>query len=343
MQEENRVEQRTVASLAGAAQPYFVLNKSLTLIRTCQFCMLPAVKRAFGGKQMMNAQVPNSPHISLQLQEGIPSRITPRSFYLWGLLLSLAMWITLPSLFLPQKDVQTFLNSFGCDWLFAGILPFLCMAAALVYLVESFSSPVFAYLRHLKTAEDVVTYIQRLKTYPPSVAFSCQCYHTETRTRHVTETYTDANGYTQTRQRAEQYQETVITYSETQPFVFSRWEECSADLTAAIFCYQYTCIDFEIACPRGNLRTEERYNAEKTQFIARNQYRDAGFSFWENCSLHDFTPKMLSIVDIKKKSPLLHWSTYILVTLLMLSWPYRLWFDRSTVYGHFCFQKRIFL
>jgi hypothetical protein len=51
----------------------------------------------------------------------------------------------------------------------------------------------------------------------------------------------------------------------------------------------------------------------------------------------------LSIIDLKKKSGLMHWMIYILSSIMTLSWVYRKWLDGETVKGHFEFRKVIYI
>lgn len=291
----------------------------------------------------MNTQLEHAAIREVSLQSGESVGIPRKRRYIGGLVLSIILWITFPCLFAYWFDPEGRWRAFGQEWLTAGNLSVVFVVAAVVYLIEAFCSPAFAYLRNLRVVEDVVSYIQRLRSYSPDLTFSCECSHDEMRTRVVTETQTDADGNSRTVTRTETYTETVVTYRESQAFRYARCEDRSAEMTDEIYRCAYTCIDFSLDCRPGNQETEERYQQEKADFIERNRHRDARFSFSERQTLQDFKPKLLSVVDRNRKSPLIHWSVYLLATLLMLSWPYRIWFERQTAHGKFQFRKLIYL
>jgi len=292
----------------------------------------------------------------LQLQSGAASLPVRKYIYVFGFLLSLTMWFSVLCIWTVPLFLTRILQCVGSGFLPRDASLAITVIATAAYLLNSFRASILGYLWNLNAVEDVVAYIRRLQTTPPQLGFSCECYHMETRTRYVTEHYTEYQHeydssskssrsvpVTKTRQKLETYQERVVTFSESERFVFARWEDISEKLTDTIYQYQATRVDFSFTVDAGDRATQKRYNTVKQNFIARNQERDSSFEFSEHCRIEDFHPKMLSIVDLKKKSPLMHWSCYVVFTLCGLSWPYRIWFDRKTVYGAFMFRKRVFI
>jgi hypothetical protein len=49
------------------------------------------------------------------------------------------------------------------------------------------------------------------------------------------------------------------------------------------------------------------------------------------------------MMAIGNMTPLMHWAVYVICTLFMASWPYRLWLGRKTVKGKFVFRKEIYM
>ena len=291
-----------------------------------------------------------------QLQRGAATPSVRNHIYAFGFLLSFLMWFSLLCVLFTPSLLPRILHGIGWGSPPSEASLAITIFATLAYLLNAFRSSALRYLWHLNLVEDVVTYIGRLQATPPQLGFSCECYHMETRTRYVTEHYTEYQHeydssskcsrsvpVTKTRQKLETYQARVVTFSETERFKFARWEDISEQLTDIIYQYQATRIDFSFAVDAGDGTTQKRYNTVKQNFITKNQKRDSNFDFNEYCRIDGFHPKMLSIVDLKKKSPLLHWSCYVALTLCGLSWPYRIWFDRKTVYGVFMFRKSVFV
>lgn len=233
------------------------------------------------------------------------------------------------------------------------------MIAALsvvVYLIHAFATPTFHYLWNLNVVEDVVSHIRRRLQTPPELGFNCECFHIETRVRYVTEYYTDWDtrynassgrpervSVTKSRQKRETYQEKVVTFTGHEVFSYARWEDVTTPLTQDIYRFQAIRVQFLCEVGFGDLVTAGRHGDQKRRFIQSHQYRDQQFNFSEYRIFSGFKPKMLSVVDMKNKSFLLHWLSFTLLTLLGLSWPYRLWFDRTTIQGSFTFRKNVFL
>ena len=63
---------------------------------------------------------------------------------------------------------------------------------------------------------------------------------------------------------------------------------------------------------------------------------------WDRFEIQDFQSKMLSVRDVHQVSPLLQWRTYVLLSLVGLSLPYRFWLDRISVHAQFCFDKVVY-
>ncbi len=277
----------------------------------------------------------------LQLQEGVDSPERSPCASPFALVLNLALWGA--AIFAATAS--------GSDRENANIA---LAVAGLAYAIEALCSPVQRYLWRLDPVEDVVAYLARVRETAPELGFSCECSHMETRMRMVTDTFTETKQQfdpatnstvsvpvTRTQQRMETYQERVVTHSETRPFSFSAWDDVSAALTEDIYRCAATAVDCSKGFEFGDPSVEERYQAERGAFILRNKGRDATFDFTEYFRISGFQSKLLSVVDLNRKSPLLHWFWFAVATLAGLSWLYRLWFDRNTTSAAFHFQKRI--
>lgn len=296
-----------------------------------------------------------STETTIQLQVDIPLDVQPQRFYVWGFLLTIILWFSLIVIIgeILAKALEGSLHEYAL--LSSDIFIFIAVGAYIALLVESFMSPVFTYLRHLYRVEDVIEYIRRVRASPPEIYWSCESYHYETRTRWVTEYYTEyetrynwATKSTEmipvqkSRQKQETYIEKVVTHRESQDFNYEMFEDISGEITDAIFKFEAIKIQFTKCYKFGNKEIRNRYKSEKSQMVTRNKPRDTHFSFYEELHIADFKEKMLSIVDLDKVSWFMKWPLYILTTLLGCSWLHRFWFEKKTVYGKYMFVKLIY-
>ena len=92
-------------------------------------------------------------------------------------------------------------------------------------LLETLVCNEYNYLSNLGDLVNVKEFIQTLRATCPSVSFSSESYHYETRYRTVY--YTDSNGKSQT--RTESYQEIVVTHTDAMSYQFEFHDDISKD------------------------------------------------------------------------------------------------------------------
>ena len=226
--------------------------------------------------------------------------------------------------------------------------------AYLALVVESFRASTFGYLRNLNPVEDVVSYIRRVSAYGPIISWSCECYHFETRTRMVTEYYTEYEmqhnyqtnqmesvAVQKSRQKEEQYQEKVITRTDSRFFFYENVTDISPQLTEEINQFQAIKIAFSKDYEPNSARARESYHDQLNAFHRVNEHYDDYYSWTENVSIQDYKQRMMSVVDVKRISVLMRWPIYVLTSLLSLSWLHRLWLEAKTANGSYRFVKSI--
>lgn len=292
----------------------------------------------------------SSPGVSLQLQHDIEPRSARPHRNLFGLAVTLLLFASFALWQLSTSEHRHLLQSLGMtgfdsDTPFALALGLSCA----VYLIASFVADTPRYLWHLDHVESILAYVERIKATAPSWEFACECYHMETKTRQVKKAetiYLTVDGksvpITRTWTEPETYQEKMVTHTERQPFIYSRSQDVSPQLSDAIRRYQAVRVDCAYDISFGDQRTLASYEAAKAAFIAQNRHRDVFFHFSERHYIRGFKSKLLSVVDISKKPVLMHWGFYVLATVLLLSWPYSAWFHANTAGGHLEFRKLIF-
>jgi hypothetical protein len=290
------------------------------------------------------------PRLGLRLQHGATPRPDPTRHHVVGLISTLLLIASVALYAAPHQLQQELLHPLdisGSDCQTATGLA--VVATGIFYLIAALSADTLAYLWNLDHVESILTYAARIRTSDPTFEFSCRCYHFEQRVRYVTKTeqhttYVDGKSVTVTVEMKvpEVYQVEVTTHTEARNFVYSRCQDASSELNETIHNYLAVRVDCEQEIYYGDGATRASYDTAKANFIASNKWRDTHFDFGERSYIPGFKKRLLSIVDLSQKSPLMHWFVYVLATLLLLSWPYRLWFDSRTMKGHLEFKKYIF-
>lgn len=209
----------------------------------------------------------------------------------------------------------------------------------LIYMGESLFSSTSKYLWNLNYAEDVTSFIYRLQHIAPVVWMECECYHYETRHRHVHKTDSNGRSYTET----EHYEERVTTYRGKENFQYGRFEDLSGAVHSDLLTYNAVRIDFSKSWVAGDPMTQAAYSSQYNAFKAHNMYRDTHFNIWEGMDIPGFTEKMMTLVDVKVTSPVMSWTGYFLISLFTLSYPYRMWLERNSFKAKYHFTKRVFI
>ena len=199
------------------------------------------------------------------------------------------------------------------------------------------------YLQNIKVSgvNDILTYVERIKASPPVVSMSCLCYHYETRTRDVTEYYTEnVNGQyvSRSRTRTETYQEQVVTYRGYELFNYREWLDVSGSLSNGLYNHNMARIHFSKTWTAGDQQTQAAFDCQYDTFKKTHKHRDIYFSSYFDVDIQGYEPVVLSVIEKK-------WyvgrGIYVMATLLFLAVFYAYWFDRHSVKGKFEFKKTV--
>jgi hypothetical protein len=198
------------------------------------------------------------------------------------------------------------------------------------YLTIVLRSHTFQYLRNINTTETVLAFMDRMYATKPTVTWSIQCYHYETRTRQVRYTVTYYVGnqqHTETRYRTETYQERVNTHAASGALQYTRWEDVSVPLCRdEIIEYVLTKVSIKKTWIAGDTGARE----QKEDFIRYNN-RDEYYDFFEDFELHGFRSRFLGLTDLAKRPCLAHWFWYLVAhTLVVFALPYLMWMSSVT-------------
>lgn len=223
------------------------------------------------------------------------------------------------------------------------ILGYIHLPVFILFLwIEIVFSWEYDYLDTLLEEKSCKTYIQGLQEMKPVLVLGVGAYHFETRYRSYT--YTGANGQIMT--GSEAYQERVQDYTEHMQFPFTRWEDCSPNpntlsldpgkVTRVKMLKQVMLGDEETTDAFNRLRTEmeekvkQLYPASQIEFAQEDGiplFLDRFCAYWETDSRRWWTNKWL----------------YVFLSLLLLTWFYRIAFKFATQSTCFRIVKKVYI
>jgi hypothetical protein len=172
----------------------------------------------------------------------------------------------------------------------------------------------------------------RMRQSRPRFKMSIECFHHERRHRWVSESYTDSEGQQRTRQKRESYQEKVVTFRTSQYKDYSCWVDLSGpghrlgDLGSD--CVGVMVTINKLVEPNCE-ETARDLSEQARRFREAHAYRDVEHSFSESTELDHFQSSVFLHSD--HLPWFASWPVYVLASLALLSWPYRLLLQRYLV------------
>ncbi|KAK2951033.1 putative Transmembrane protein 151B [Blattamonas nauphoetae] len=209
-------------------------------------------------------------------------------------------------------------------------------------IIESCCGRHFKYLIHLDKKSTFIQTIKDLQNTAPRIWWTCECYHYETRVRYVTETYTDSNGQSHTRQRRETYQEKVITARGSANFRYKYFADDSGALNDAVHLFDAIRVDFTKQYTFGDRLTEKRYYRQRERFLDTYRFLDVHFDHWDHYDLPGFKEHKMCLMDLKKKPCCMNACVYVIFILLTVPMFHRLWLDSVSLNAKFHMNKIVY-
>mmetsp|Transcript_11700 Transcript_11700/g.20829 ORF Transcript_11700/g.20829 Transcript_11700/m.20829 type:complete len:356 (+) Transcript_11700:456-1523(+) len=183
----------------------------------------------------------------------------------------------------------------------------------------------------------------RMRRCRPRFVMKIECYHMQTRTRWVTESYQDSEGKTQTREVRETYEEKVITYTGRQEKVFESWEDSSGP-GPRLGDVRKDCVGLLVRVERDiemDEETKSAFKAEAKAFVRKHRHRDDFYSYGESIEVDGFRPAIFLFA--KDRTPRYLSSTFLFVvmSLLALDVPLRIQMQRLTLSTTWTLRKKV--
>ncbi|GBG34701.1 Transmembrane protein 151-like [Hondaea fermentalgiana] len=215
---------------------------------------------------------------------------------------------------------------------------------SILYLVESLMNlRTFLNMEHTGTHDPEHEYFVAIRQRPPRLVMHAECYHYETRVRSVRESYQDANGNTHHRTRHETYQEKVVTCRYSEAKHYASWMDLSgAGPRLAEVNQKYVGIlvhvKKKLECDDPDTETDLESQAQR--FRDRYRNRDSHFDYRESLEIDGFRPTVF-LHDASRTPVYIGPKAYVIATLLLCSWPYRVYVQTHIMHARFTLRSLI--
>ncbi|XXQ32774.1 TMEM151 family [Plasmodiophora brassicae] len=212
-----------------------------------------------------------------------------------------------------------------------------------VYLIEALCCPASP-MRYLagepQSAPQAIHRIQELQNTPPVIEMAVRCYHYETRHRTVTTTDSEGRQHTHT----ESYDVRVDTHSATESFAYSYCTHDDGFLSSVDAALPFDTVRLQLneRITFGDAWTENAFNDRVARFRSEHAGRDTHMDYTQRMytpgfrrhfimSYHEHVPWYMT--------PL----ACVAASVLLLSWPYRLFVQSQTVKVVVDLRKAVFV
>lgn len=206
-----------------------------------------------------------------------------------------------------------------------------------LYIIVEFCSPTAKYLINKKSGEEMYEKMGTLFKAPPTITFSCQCFHYET----VHYTTKDKDGNVQHNFRKEK----IISYSESysMPYYSARdvsglfylnCDEANAKRKS------YIKLDLNEEINFADEISYMDYEFYKEQFWKRNRFRDVYMDFNESRSIPGLVHH--NLIKIGENDPcIVSFGWFFIFTILTVSEFYKIYINSFFVYQKYKIRKLI--
>ncbi|XP_033112248.1 transmembrane protein 151B-like [Anneissia japonica] len=207
----------------------------------------------------------------------------------------------------------------------------------LVYFVECWYCDVRMALQYREKIGVVYERITQMREAYPVVWWRAISYHYARHTRHVTR-YRYGDSYTST----QEYIERINTHSAASAFDFSDIgvKDVSKNLTG-LEEYCMTQVVFSKTFIFANVQAENEYLSQRFRFFNDNDGRDEYMETREGLSLTDidFSDETVSYAYSDKLPWYFNLCVYWTLSLVLLSWPYRVLIEYKIAHVHYQVEK----
>jgi hypothetical protein len=173
-------------------------------------------------------------------------------------------------------------------------------------------------------------------------------------------THRRSDGSTWTETRTERVQ--VTTYRESQNFRYATsrlpccccltlcmqgagcrfdvWRDVSQPFPIIHF-FRMTKLHNGKSLAFANDFTRAKFDYSMNDLISRNRYRDTHLDSGWRLDVPGFKSHLLAFIDLSTQSCWMTWPAYTFISLLGLTWPYRIWLEQRCVRAQYRFVKEV--
>ena len=213
----------------------------------------------------------------------------------------------------------------------------LLIFAYVLYVIIELCSPTGLFLLNKKSTNSLYNTLKEIFISPPVLQLTVSCFHMEKRTEK-----------TKTKEGKEikkEIQERKETYKERRDFPYYSFRDISGlfriDLDNEVFRNKiYIKLTLDTMISFGDSISYYDYQNFKNNFIFENQKRDDKMDFRENFYISNLSKN--NLIKIKDEEPFyINYFWFLISTLLTMSLPYEIIFNRISIEGKYQIKKII--
>ena len=213
----------------------------------------------------------------------------------------------------------------------------LLIFAYIIYVIIELCSPTGLFLLNKKSTNSLYNTLKEIFISPPVLQLTVSCFHMEKRT----EKTTTKEG----KEIKKEIQERKETYNERRDFPYYSFRDISGlfriDLDNEVFRNKiYIKLTLDTMISFGDSISYYDYQNFKNNFIFENQKRDDKMDFRENFYISNLSKN--NLIKIKDEEPFyINYFWFLICTLLTMSLPYEIIFNRISIEGKYQIKKII--
>jgi len=254
-----------------------------------------------------------------------PSHRTQTSWHWINLVLNITLLGSIIGCFVYGQAADDIPVEF---FIFLGIL-------YLIYLIECCCSGSQKYLIS-NDAVEKEDYMQKIKTAAPRIGTKIECYHYVTKNNKDLESQ-NTGGISQIREKM-MSKEKVVTFTETSYFEYKAWEDATDEvLTTANFLRLDIVKQIVFDSPESELKFE----TYRKEFVESHRGRDEHISVVPIFEIDGYRDSVLLQSKWANRSCFLDVGWFWFFSFVLLSWPYRMWFESISQTRNVALKKRI--
>jgi len=217
-----------------------------------------------------------------------------------------------------------------------------------LYLVECFTCNIPRQLYNILSAKKSLEYILELKKQRPEITISSESFHYEfadistqpSKLSEVAAKRGEKRAQSEVTDRA--IAQKVVTHVDSTKFNFTDFYDDSGMPDNDINFYQIIRLTFDKTFEFGDSKTEQAFNQHLAAFLNKNRLLDSNLVHEISLSIPTFRGQVLCIKNAKS-GRFVGLCTYLFVsTVLLLSWPYRIFIETISFRKRFLIKKIIY-